>query len=666
MPACPEPRRIKVHGARQEDLEGATTVAADPASASLVRVDVQPIGRRVEMKRGATVLAAIRAGGLESVAVCGGLGLCGTCRVLVANGGFTPPTEKEREQLSPAELSAGIRLACQAAVMADGRVDVPPESLTTPQRLQFEGYATSVAVFDPAVVALDVQVPPPALDDLRGDATRLRDAVTAAGQRVARVSLAVLASAPLTLRAEHWAVRVAVHRGAAADGAGEIVALLPEGKVPLGAAIDVGTTKLAAYLVDLGTGETVAKGAAPNPQIAVGEDVMSRIAYADADESGARDLHARLVDGINQLLGELRGQIGAASWQLVDAVAVGNTAMHHALVNLPLRQLGLAPYVPAVTEALELRSTDVGLDLAPGALTYLPPNIAGFVGADHTAVLLASGAAETRRTVLVLDIGTNTEISVARRGRLWTCSCASGPAFEGAHIRDGMRAAEGAIERVEYLDGRFEVHTIGEGPPAGICGSGILDAVAACLKAGIVDGRGGVCRTHPAVTRSPEGPACILVPATLTAHGRDILLTRTDVGEIQLAKAAIRAGIELLIGAAGIEADALDEIIIAGAFGTYLSIASAIAVGMLPRLPPERYRQVGNAAGQGARQLLVSRQSRKMADDIARRVCYVELTIHPDFADTFTQELAFGQRPEDLEPERIRAGSDDLREGGEP
>lgn len=666
MPACPEPRRIKVHGARQEDLEGATTAAADPASASLVRVDVQPIGRRVEMKRGATVLAAIRAGGLESVAVCGGLGLCGTCRVLVANGGFTPPTDKEREQLSPAELSAGIRLACQAAVMADGRVDVPPESLTTPQRLQFEGYATSVAVFDPAVVALDVQVPPPALDDLRGDATRLRDAVTAAGQRVARVSLAVLASAPLTLRAEHWAVRVAVHRGAAADGAGEIVALLPEGKVPLGAAIDVGTTKLAAYLVDLGTGETVAKGAAPNPQIAVGEDVMSRIAYADADESGARDLHARLVDGINQLLGELRGQIGAASWQLVDAVAVGNTAMHHALVNLPLRQLGLAPYVPAVTEALELRSTDVGLDLAPGALTYLPPNIAGFVGADHTAVLLASGAAETRRTVLVLDIGTNTEISVARRGRLWTCSCASGPAFEGAHIRDGMRAAEGAIERVEYLDGRFEVHTIGEGPPAGICGSGILDAVAACLKAGIVDGRGGVCRTHPAVTRSPEGPACILVPATLTAHGRDILLTRTDVGEIQLAKAAIRAGIELLIGAAGIEADALDEIIIAGAFGTYLSIASAIAVGMLPRLPPERYRQVGNAAGQGARQLLVSRQSRKMADDIARRVCYVELTIHPDFADTFTQELAFGQRPEDLEPERIRAGSDDLREGGEP
>jgi uncharacterized 2Fe-2S/4Fe-4S cluster protein (DUF4445 family) len=630
-----------------------------------VRVDVQPIGRRVVVSRGATVLAAVRAGGLELVAVCGGLGLCGTCRVLVANGGITPPTGQERERLIPAELSVGIRLACQAAVTADVRVEVPPESLSTPQRLQFEGNATSVAEFDPAVVALDVQVPPPALDDLRGDATRLRDAVTAAGQRVTQTSLAVLASAPLTLRAQHWAARVAVHRGAG-DIAGEIVALLPQGKVPLGAAIDVGTTKLAAYLVDLETGETVAKGAAPNPQIAVGEDVMSRIAYADADESGARDLHTRLVNGINQLLGGLRGEIGAPASQLVDAVAVGNTAMHHTLVNLPLRQLGLAPYVPAVTEALELRNADVGLDLAPGALIYLPPNLAGFVGADHTAVLLASGAAETTRTVLLLDIGTNTEISVARGGRLWSCSCASGPAFEGAHIRDGMRAARGAIERVEYLDGTFQVHTIGEGPPAGICGSGILDAVVATLRAGIVDGRGGFSRTHPLVTRSSEGPACLLVPATLAAHGRDILLTRTDIGEIQLAKAAIRAGIELLLAAAGIGADALDEVIIAGAFGTYLSVASAIAVGMLPRLPPERYRQVGNAAGQGARQLLVSRRWREKADDIARRVCYVELTTHPDFADTFTQELAFEQRPEDLDPERIRAGSDEIREGGEP
>jgi len=377
------------------------------AEVPLARVVVQPAGRRSDVPCGSTVLAAVRAAGLELVSVCGGRGLCGGCRV-TARGGLTHPTGQEHELLTAAELAAGTRLACQAAVVADVRVNVPPESLTTRQRLQFEGQAVTAAALDPAVVALDVQVRPPALDDLRSDASRLEDAVAAAGQPETRTSLAVLSEASTTLRARRWAVRAVVHRDAR-----RIIALLPSGSAPLGAAIDAGTTKLAAYLVNLETGETVATGAAPNPQVAVGEDVMSRIAYADASQAGARDLHARLVDGVNGLLGELGTQAGASAAQLVDAVAVGNTAMHHMLVGLPLRQLGRAPYVPAVTEALELRGADIGLALAPGAPVYLPPNIAGFVGADHTAVLLAAGVTGSARTVLVLDIGTNTEISVA-------------------------------------------------------------------------------------------------------------------------------------------------------------------------------------------------------------------------------------------------------------
>jgi len=621
-------------------MNGQKTTAAERAG-PVVRVTVQPLGRRVEVGNGTAALAAIRVAGPELITVCGGRGLCGTCKVIAPGHGFTPPTEQERELLTPAELSAGIRLACQATVVADAWVDVPPESLTAPQRLQFEGRGASVPALDPAVVAVDVQVRPPGLDDLRSDATRLEDAVALAGRPATRTGLAVLSAAPVTLRAQHWAARAAVH--SYRTGECEIIALLPEGMAPLGAAIDVGTTKLAAYLVNLETGETVATGAVVNPQVTAGEDVMSRIAYADANLSGAGDLHARLLDGINGLLGDLRAQIGAPAWQVVDAVAVGNTAMHHLLVGLPLRQLGRAPYVPAVTEALELRGADIGLELAPGALLYLPPNIAGFVGADHTAVLLAAGAAESARNVLFLDIGTNTEISVACGGQLWACSCASGPAFEGAHIRDGMRAAQGAIERVNYLDGTFGVHTIGGGAPTGICGSGILDAVAAALEAGIVSKRGRLARAHPLVIRSADEPACVLVPAALTAHGRDIVLTRADVGEIQLAKAAIRAGIELMLTTAGIEADALDEVVVAGAFGTYLDVTSAVAVGMLPKLPKERYRQVGNAAGLGARQLLASRQRREMADDIARRIRYVELTTHPEFADTFARELTLGE-----------------------
>jgi len=636
-----------VDGSGREHPENGQEAASQEFTVPLVQVTVQPIGRRIDVPSGTTALAAVRAAGMELLSVCGGRGLCGTCRI-VAQGGLTPPTGQERERLTDAEFSAGVRLACQVAVVADVRVEVPPGSLTTLQRLQFEGCAAGVTALDPAVVALDVQVKPPALDDLRSDATRLEDAVAAAGQPATRTSLAVLSAASMTLRAQHWAVRAVVHRGRAGASAREIIALLPGRTAPLGAAIDAGTTKLAAYLVNLETGETAAKGAAPNPQVNVGEDVMSRIAYADANESGARELHSRLLDGINGLLGELRDQVRAAVGQVVDAVAVGNTAMHHLLVGLPLHQLGQAPYVPAVTEALELRGTGIGLELAPGALLYLPPNIAGFVGADHTAALLAAGVADSSRTILVLDIGTNTEISVACGGQLWACSCASGPAFEGARIRDGMRAAAGAIERVAYLDGTFRVQAIGGGAPTGICGSGVLDAVAAALAAGIIDERGRLSRTHPLVTRSAGEPACVLVPAALTAHGRDIVLTRTDVGEIQLAKAAIRAGIELLLAAAGIDASALDEVVVAGAFGTYLDVTSAIETGMLPRLPEERYRQIGNAAGLGAKQLLVSRQRRGMADEVARRIRYVELTTHPEFADTFARELTFG--PDDREP----------------
>ena len=441
-----------VDGTRQDHPEDGQRAAAEETTAGLVRVVVQPAGRRVDVPAGTSVLAAVRAAGMEVVSVCGGRGLCGTCRVLSGGGGLTPPTEPERELLAPAELSAGVRLACQAAVAADTRVDVPPESLTTPQRLVFEGRAASVTALDPAVVALDVQVSPPAIDDLRSDATRLQDAVTAAGQPVARTGLAVLSTASVTLRSRSWAARAAVHRSETGEG-GEIIALLPEGTVPLGAAIDVGTTKLAAYLVNLETGETVAKGAAPNPQVAIGEDVMSRIAYGDAHERGACGLHEQLADGINRLLAELRDRIRASSWQLVDAVAVGNTAMHHLLVNLPVRQLGRAPYVPAVTQLLTLRATDIGLELAPGAKIYLPPNIAGFVGADHVAALLAAGAAEDGRTALVLDIGTNTEISVTSGGQLWACSCASGPAFRGgAHPRRHARGDRG--DRARELPGR--------------------------------------------------------------------------------------------------------------------------------------------------------------------------------------------------------------------
>jgi uncharacterized 2Fe-2S/4Fe-4S cluster protein (DUF4445 family) len=419
------------------------------------------------------------------------------------------------------------------------------------------------------------------------------------------------------------------------------VSIQPAGGALLGLAVDAGTTKLAAYLVDLASGATLARVGAMNPQTAYGEDVVTRITYANTAVGAAQLLHERLVDELNRMVGELCTRAGAHRGQIVDAVVVGNTAMHHFVAGLPVRQLGEAPYVASVSDPVVVRAEEIGVQLDSGATLYLPPNIAGYVGSDHVAMLLASGLADTMQTVLALDIGTNTEISLSHKGAIWSCSTASGPAFEGAHIHDGMRAAPGAIEHVRFLQGAFQVQTIAGAAPIGICGSGILDAVAQGLEAGIIDERGSLVKGHPLVSRTESGPACLLVPAGRSGHGRDVVFTRSDVNEIQLAKGAIRAGTELLLEEAGIGASSLDNVIVAGAFGTYLDLESAIRVGLLVDVGRERYRQVGNAAGRGAEQLLLSRDRRALADRLAKRVRYVELTVHRSFTDMFAKSLGF-------------------------
>ena len=406
--------------------------------------------------------------------------------------------------------------------------------------------------------------------------------------------------------------------------------------------MDTGTTKLAAYLVDLAGGHTLARAGAMNPQIVYGEDVVTRVTYANTSPDAARLLHERLVGEIDNLVGVLCAQAGARRDQIVDAVVVGNTVMHHFVTGLPVRQLGEAPYISAVSDAVVAGAAEIGLRLAGGAAVYLPPNIAAYVGSDHVAMLLATGLADTEETVLALDIGTNTEISLAHKGVIWSCSTASGPAFEGAHIHDGMRAAPGAIEHVRFRNGAFQVQTVEAQAPVGICGSGIVDAIAAALDAGIIDERGSLAKDHPLVSRSSGKPTCLLVPAARTGHGRDVVFTRSDVNEVQLAKGAIRAGTELLLQEAGLCASNLDRVVVAGAFGTYLDLQSAIRVGLLVDVDRHRYHQVGNAAGRGAEQLLLSRERRAVADRLAMRVRYVELTVNRSFTDVFAAALSFG------------------------
>jgi len=314
-------------------------------------------------------------------------------------------------------------------------------------------------------------------------------------------------------------------------------------------------------------------------------------------------------------------------------VVVGNTAMHHLFAGLPIEQLGRAPFEPATTETLILPAIDLGLNLGSGAKVYLPPVIAGYVGADHVSMLLATEVWKSSANIVALDIGTNTEISLVANGKVTCCSCASGPAFEGAHIHEGMRAAPGAIERARWSEGRILWQTIENCPPVGICGSGILDVVAALLDGGLVKINGAL------KTDSTSG--YVLVPAEETSLGRALIVTRKDINEIQLAKSAIRAAVEILLQEARLASDDLDAFIVAGAFGTYLDLRSAVRTGMFPALSPEKFRQVGNAAGMGAKQMLVSLDKRLEAEQLARQISYVELTTRPAFTTLFMEHLSF-------------------------
>jgi uncharacterized 2Fe-2S/4Fe-4S cluster protein (DUF4445 family) len=598
------------------------------------RIDFEPVGRRIDVPPGTNLLSAAQKAGVDLVAACGGIGICGTCRVRLVDGLLTPPSLTEEDTLTPAELEQGFRLACQSQPLSDVRVDIPPESLPAPQKLQVGGQEVAVE-FDPAIRVVDVQLPPPHIEDLRSDLRRVDDELAARGLPPLTASLEAVTQVSQTLRQNNWCARL-VLRKAAGDS---LAAALQPGSPVLGVACDMGSTKLAVYLVDLTDGATLASAGAMNPQIAYGEDVVSRIAFANKEDANRRLLQTRLVETINQTIADLCRQTGTQPAQVVDAVMVGNTAMHHFFTGLPVEQLGAAPYVPVVSDPLDVRSAELGLNLAPGAWVHLPANIAGYMGADHTAALLATHGYFDEHTVVLVDIGTNTEISLIHQGSISSCSTASGPAFEGAHIRDGMRAAPGAIERTRITMDETHVSTVGGLPAVGICGTGILHAIADMLECGALDSRGVFNRADPRVRVPDHKAEFLLVPAAQSGHGRDVVITRSDVHEIQLAKGAIRAGIEILIQEAGLTPAGVTLWIIAGAFGTYLDLKSAMRIGMFPDQPLERFRQVGNAAGMGAKQMLLSHALRSQSQRMIAAVEYFELTTYTAFTNIFVDAM---------------------------
>jgi uncharacterized 2Fe-2S/4Fe-4S cluster protein (DUF4445 family) len=600
------------------------------------RVDFEPVGRRGECQAGDSLLECARHLGVDLVSLCGGNGSCGRCIVQVMAGAISEPVPGEGKFLSAGQLATGYRLACQTIPMGDCKVRVPLESLTAPQRTQVEGEEIQVSP-EPVIQTYLATLSPPALGDLQADAERLIDALARQhGLPGTAVDLAILRQLSRCLRGGDWQIRVAVRSR-------EIVALLPPGARPLGLAVDLGTTKIAAYLVDLETGRTLVSEGIMNPQIAYGEDVIARLVFAKGDPAQAAILQDLIAKALNRVAAEMCTKVGAEPTHIVDSVVVGNTAMHHLFVGLPTEQLVRAPYVPAVVSALDVKARDLGLYVAPGAYTHLLPNVAGYVGADHVAMLLVTEIAQAEGVVLALDIGTNTEVCLANHGKMTSVSCASGPAFEGAHIKYGMRAAKGAIEHVRLVDDRIEYQTIGGAPPVGLCGSGILDGLAELCRTGILDARGKLGE-HPRVrTGSDDGVREFVLVSEEERSGQPaITITQKDVRELQLAKGAMHAGIQMLLEEQGLAADEIDRVIVAGAFGTYIDVSSAIAIGMLPPLPLDRFRQIGNAAGMGAKLALISGSKRSEAQAMARRVGYIELATEPRFTHVFARAMHLG------------------------
>jgi uncharacterized 2Fe-2S/4Fe-4S cluster protein (DUF4445 family) len=627
-----------------------------------------PSGRRGFVATGTSALEAARRLGADLDSVCGGRGICGRCQVEVSTGahaklGITVDescvsafNEVEQRYADKRGLKPGRRLGCQTRILGHVVLDVPEESQLHRQVVRKDADARPVAV-DPVVRLAYVHVAEPDMHDPSGDARRLREALAAQWNLPDLVlPLPVLARLQKTLRAGHFRVTAAIHRERT------VVALYPGlAEHAYGVAVDIGSTTIAAHLVDLATGAVVAAAGVMNPQIRFGEDLMSRVSYVMMNPGGEREMTEAVREAVDRLIGAVAAEAGIERDAIVDATVVGNPVMHHLFLGLDPTELGGAPFALATDAAAEWPAVDLGLTLAPGAFVYVLPCIAGHVGADTAGVVLAEAPHQAEGPVLLVDVGTNAEIVLGDRHRLLACSSPTGPAFEGAQISSGQRAAPGAIERFridrETLEPRYKVigcdlwsdePGFAEATAAtgvtGLCGSGIIEAVAELFLAGILakDGRidGAAAARTPRVVADGRTFSYLI-----REEGPRLAVTQGDVRAIQLAKAALAAGTRLLMDRLGI--DRVAKVRLAGAFGSHIDVRYAMALGLVPDCPVEAVASAGNAAGTGARIALVNRAARTEIEDVVRGIEKVETAIEPGFQAAFVAAMGF---PHDSEP----------------
>lgn len=626
-----------------------------------------PSGRRGRVAPGQSLLDAARRMGVEIESICGGRLTCGKCKVRVEEGAFqkhgltsTPanlsPPNAEEQHLLERINSTDCRLSCSAFVYGDLLVTVPEESRAQKQIIRKSATERVVEIV-PAIRQVYVEVDQPQLGEHRGDWGRLQDALADQWQlENLSIDLKALQRLQPALRQGKWAVTVILWQDR------EVIAVQPGYKEGVyGLAVDIGSTTVVGHLCDLRTGRILATESLMNPQVTYGEDLMSRISYAMMHNDGLDKMHAAIIEALQQLASRAARQAGIRTREICEAVMVGNTTMIHILLGINPVELGGAPFALANRDPMDIKARDLDLKLQPGAYIHIMPAEAGHVGADNVAVLIAEEPYQQDEVVLIVDVGTNAEIALGNKNWMYSASSPTGPAFEGAQITYGIRATPGAIERVRIdpftKKARFQVigeerwsdqWPLGKETPAetqprhlaiGICGSGIIEAVAEMYLTGIIqaDGRFNPNLTHDRLQWNGRKGAYILATEQETATGEAILITQDDVRNIQLAKAALYAGAKLLMNQAQVQS--VDRIILAGAFGSYIDPKYAMILGLIPDCRLDKVYAVGNAAGDGARIALLNVNKRQEAQGIAHWIKYIETAVDPDFQTQFVSAI---------------------------
>ena len=643
---------------------------------------LQPSGRRGQVDEGSSVRAAARELGVEIESICAENATCGKCMVLVEEGRFEKYNiDSKRENLSPvgAEERAylerrpkllkekgweigQVRLSCQCKVMGDVLINVPEESRGNKQIVRKSARERAIEI-KPSIRKYYVSMTPPNLERPIADWERLAKGLETSMGLVRRgednlprwfdlkIDYQCLRTLSSTLREAKWNVTVSVWQD-------KEVIEVQSGYVEdsYGAAVDIGSTTVALYLCNLRTGELLAAESEMNPQIVYGEDVMSRIQYSIEHTDGLEKLHKAIIATLNKLLKQAAHTANIKTSEILEMVLVGNSTMHHLLLDLHPKDLGLAPFVPAIHSSVDIKARELGLHINPSGNIHVLPTIASFVGADTSAMILAEEPHKQDENWLLIDVGTNAELILGNRKRLVCTSTPTGPALEGAHVEYGMRAAPGAIERVHIdektLEPRYKI--VGEndwnqGKAKGICGSAIIDAVAELFRAGIVDSRGKFKKglETKRVREGENGWEYVIAWADETSIGRDIPMTQQDVRQIQLAKAALFVAARTLLKRSNLQSP--DKIILAGGFGSYIDKEKAMLIGLIPDCALENVYAVGNAAGDGARIALLNVEKRNEIDSVTRAVERFELPTDPEFQNQFMLATSFPHMSEPFE-----------------